>query len=295
MTAINTILSSISAAPTSDFVYSSLSFFGRQRGGELPGRWFVEALGALGVEEQAVRQTLFRMEASHALLARREGRIKWYRPSPTTQAVLDAGVARVRTPAEDAWDGAWTLVHFRLGEQERERRDRVRDVLLVEGFGTLGPGLYIHPRDRTERLLVAAEALGLRHELNVFRGVHVAGMDDPRLVLSLWDIPALAGRYRRFLRRFAPVARVAVRDLSPREAFGLRFACMFEIFRISWDDPSLPSSLLPAEWPGEEARVLAARLIESLLPGAMAFGDEVLVRLTSPASAPAPAARRRRA
>jgi phenylacetic acid degradation operon negative regulatory protein len=276
MSVIDTILSSLRSAPTSDFVYSSLSFFARRRGGVLPGRWFVDAIGSLGVDEYAIRQTLFRMERNGALLTRREGRTKWYRPSATTQAVMDAGVARVTEPTSEAWDGEWTLVHFRIGEDERERRDRIRDVLLVEGFGALGPGLYVHPRDRTERLVTAAKALGLATRLNVFRGAHVAGMDDPRLVHELWDLAALASRYRRFIRRYAPIAKAPMARWTPKDAFALRFAFMFEFFRITWDDPSLPSPLLPAEWPGEEARTVADTLMTALLPGAIAYGDEVL-------------------
>jgi phenylacetic acid degradation operon negative regulatory protein len=275
---IEAIVSSIAGAPTSDFVYSSLSFFGRRRGGQLPGVWFVEALGALGVAEQRVRQTLYRMEHSGALLARRAGRVKWYRASPSTEAILDAGVARVAAHAEEAWDGRWTLVHYRVGEEDRNKRDRIRDVLLVGGFGALGPGLYAHPRDDRGRLLAAAEELGLRDRLNVFRGTHVAGVDDRRLVAETWDIVGLARRYRAFLSRFRAVAGEPPARWTPREAFALRFAFMFEFFRISWDDPSLPTSLLPPEWPGEEARSLAERLMQALLPGAITFGDLVLAR-----------------
>jgi phenylacetic acid degradation operon negative regulatory protein len=273
---IDAILSSLRSSPTSDFIYSSLSFFARRRGGELPGRWFVDALGSLGVDEQAVRQTLYRMEREGALLTRRTGRAKWYRASPTTQAVMDAGLARVNEPSESPWDGQWTLVHFRIGEEQRDTRDRIRDVLLVEAFGALGPGLYAHPRDRTERLSAAVARMGLQDRINVFRGMHVAGLDDPRLVHELWDLAAVANRYRKFVRRFQPIDALAAGAVTPREAFGLRFAFMFEFFRTSWDDPSLPSELLPAEWPGEPARALAARLMKSLLPPAIEYGDDIL-------------------
>jgi phenylacetic acid degradation operon negative regulatory protein len=261
-------------------VYSSLSYFGRRRGGELPGTWFVEALGAVGVDERRVRQTLYRMEHAGALLTRRAGRVKWYRASATTAAILDAGVTRVADSADEAWDGQWTLVHYRVGEDARDKRDRIRDVLLVEGFGSLGPGLYAHPRDRTARLLAAASELGLRDRLNVFRGTHVAGLDHRRLVAETWDLGALARHYHAFLCRFRAVADAPPGRWLPREAFALRFAFMFEFFRISWGDPSLPASLLPPDWPGEEARAVADRLMGALLPAAITFGDQVLARAT---------------
>jgi phenylacetic acid degradation operon negative regulatory protein len=276
---IDAILSSLPRAPTGDFVYSSLSFVARQRGGELPGTWFVDALGALGVGGQTVRQTLYRMEHSGILLTRRVGRLKWYRPSPTTTAIMDAGVSRVSTPTNAEWDGRWTLIYFRVGEEEREKRDRIRDVLLVEGFGALGPGLYVHPREQTERLVAAAREIGLKDRLHVFRGSRIAGVDDQRLVHETWDVASLASRYRKFIRRFQRVADEPPSRWSDLEAFGLRFAFMFEFFRIAWDDPSLPWALLPRDWPGEDARRLAEVLTRKLRAGAMRYADEILTRV----------------
>lgn len=272
---IDEIMSSLAKSPTSDFVYSSLSFFGGPRGGPLTGVWFVRSMGALGVSAQTTRQTLFRMEAEGALIGRKVGRTKRYHASPTTLAVIEAGRDRVAQPANERWDGRWTLVHFRVGEDDRDIRDRLRDVLLVEGFGSLGPGLYIHPRDRTARLTRAAKELRVTDRINVFRGAHSAGVSDQQLVHETWDLAAIAARYRTFIRRFTPVAAARTSTLTPLEAFGLRFAFMFEFFRISWDDPSLPHELLPAEWPGEEARRLAETLMKKLMPGALRFGKGV--------------------
>lgn len=275
---IDKILSRLKSAPTSDFIYSSMSFLGRRHGGELPGSWFVAAIGSLGIAEDAIRQTLFRMERNGAILARRSGRVKLYRPSPATLAIMDAGVWRVQTPAPLKWDGVWTIVHFRVGEEDRDIRDRLREVLLVEGYGAVGPALYLHPRNRATRLMTAAQELGLSGRINVFRGRHAAGMGDRRLVDELWNLDSLADRYRKFIRRFSPIVRTS-RAWTGKEAFGLRFAFMFEFFRISWDDPALPLSLLTAEWPGEEARKIADRLMSRLLPGAICYGEEVLNRL----------------
>lgn len=278
---VDKIMSTLKRAPTSDFIYSSLSFFGEGRGDELQGTWFVGALTSLGVEERAIRQTLFRMERRGSLLSRRSGRMKFYRPGPATSAVLEAGRARVREPVPPLWDGLWTLVHFRVGEEDRKARDGLRDVLLVEGFGALGPALYLHPRDRTAGLLAAARELGLTDRINVFRGGHIAGLDDRRLAAALWDPGAIARRYRAYIGRFLPIAGVAARHWTGKEAFALRFASMFEFFRISWDDPALPLSLVPADWPGEEARRIAEKLARKLTPAASRYAEGFLPQLPS--------------
>lgn len=278
---IDAILSSLKKSTTSDFIYSSLSFFATRRGGRLPGSWFVEALGSLGIEEQAVRQTLFRLERTGVLRSEKEGRVKWYRAARVTESVLAVGRNRVAVATDVGWDGQWTLVHFRVGEEDRDGRDRIRDLLRVEGFGSLGPGLYLHPRDRTAHIESGAKELGLSNRLHIFRGAHVAGPEVALLVNDLWDLAAIAARYRKFVRRYARIAEQPASRWTPQEAFAVRFAFMFEYFRITWDDPALPAELLPEEWPAEAARVVANTLTQTLMTGAVAFGDDVLNRTST--------------
>lgn len=270
------IMSTVASATTSDFVYSSLSLFGIRRGGALPGSWFVEALAPLGVGEPAIRQTLYRMEKSGALEARRAGRVKLYSPSAPTRAVMEAGRARIVGDHEVDWDGRWSVVHFRFPADESQLRDRLREVLMVEGFGALHPGLYLHPRDRVARVAGAAREAGVEDRLLIVRGERRFGGDDRRLVHDLWDLAGIAARYRAFLDRFEDVEPAALSDL---EAFTVRFAAVFEFFRITWDDPELPPELLADDWPGADARDRAAELYRSLDGPAVRHADEVLERV----------------
>ena len=270
------IVSSLASAATSDFVYSGLSFFGERRGGVLPGGWFVEALAPLGVGEPAIRQTLYRMEKSGALEARRVGRMKLYAASAPTRAVMEAGRARMLGGPDPEWDGQWTVVHFRFPAEEWQLRDRLREVLMVEGFGALDPGLYLHPRDRAGRVAAAAREAGAEDRLFIVRGNRRHGSDDRRLVHDLWDIAGLRGRYRAFLDRFAALDAGALTDL---EAFAVRFAAVFEFFRITWDDPELPPELLPDDWPAARARARIAELYRALDEPALRYADGVLERI----------------
>ncbi|MFQ5353141.1 MAG: hypothetical protein ACE5D3_08725, partial [Candidatus Binatia bacterium] len=84
-------------------------------------------------------------------MARKKGRIKHYRLSTYGLAAIEVGAEKLLTPPAKKWDGHWTLMQYRFGSDERSLRDRVRRLLELEGFGALGRGLFIHPRDRTER------------------------------------------------------------------------------------------------------------------------------------------------
>lgn len=270
---MNTLLD----APVSNFVYSSLSFFATVRGGELPGRWFVEALAEVGCDEAAVRKTLHRMEGSAELTSRRQGREKLYAPSSYAIGEITAGTEKIfRKP--DAWDGRWTVLFARFGSDERIHRDRLQMLLQVEGFATLGPGLHLHPRPRGERVLRAVDPV-VRRRLDVFRGDRVGEESDGAFISRHWDIPHLTRRYERVLDQLGRLATRAERGVTDVEAFRHRFEVVLRFLRVAWDDPDLPLTLLPDPWPGTAARELAATLYEQFLPGARRFGDSVLERI----------------
>jgi len=261
-------------APVSNFVYSSFSFFGSVRGGELPGRWFVTALAEVGCDEPAVRQTLYRMERSGELLSRREGREKLYRVTGYAQGEITAGTGKIFDPPAP-WDGHWTLLHARFEKAERMHRERLQVLLQVEGFANLGPGLYIHPRPRGERVLAAVDP-AVRERVIALRGERVGEEPDTRFIARHWDLPALACRYRDALGELDRIARETGRRCAEVEAFRRRFEVVLRFLRVAWDDPDLPADLLPPDWAGTAARERAEELYRRFLPGALRFGDRVL-------------------
>jgi phenylacetic acid degradation operon negative regulatory protein len=267
----------VTDAPVSYSVYSAFSFYGARRGNELPGTWLVSALGALGHETAAVRQTLYRMESSRELESRVAGRVKFYRLSPAARAEAEAGLAKIMDDDSQPWDGQWTLVLFRPGSEDRVERERLREVLRAEGFASVGGGLYLHPRDRVVRLLGAARGHGVRDMLEVFRGPRVQPDDDDdrAFVARHWNLDAIAARYEAFVGRYEPIA-LNKTALPLETAFVLRFAVVFDYLEAAWQDPELTPALLPAKWAGARARRLARDLYRRLLPGALAFGDSLL-------------------
>jgi phenylacetic acid degradation operon negative regulatory protein len=263
--------------PVSNYIYSSFSFFASQRGGELPGRWFVEALAAVGCDESAVRQTLYRMERSGELLARRSGREKHYRPTGYAQGEIAAGTQKI-FGASEPWDGCWTLVHAPLERKDRVHRQRLESLLGVEGFATIRAGVHIHPRDRGQRIAAAVDE-GVRDQILILRGRRQTDESDARFVLRHWDVPAIAHRYRAAIRELVHLEQRAAHPLLDIEAFRLRFEVVIRFLRVAWGDPDLPLELLPEGWPGENARELAAELYRTFLPGATRFGDHVLEQI----------------
>ncbi|HUF89750.1 MAG TPA: PaaX family transcriptional regulator C-terminal domain-containing protein [Gemmatimonadota bacterium] len=250
-----------------------MSFYGSRQGGELSGPWLVAALGAIGVRSSSVRQTLWRMERDGELEARRRGRAKLYRLTPLARAEMEIGADKILNPPEPGWDGRWTLVVYAFESEDRPDRLRLKAALDAEGFAPLAPGIAIHPRDRGGRIRTAADEQGFGGRIEVFRADRFAPGDGSRFTQDLWDLPTVARRYRAFLHDFGPLLVTDVPD--PATAFAVRFAVVLRYLRAAWPDPELPPALLPPDWPGSEARRVAAALYRRLLPGALAFGDAI--------------------
>jgi phenylacetic acid degradation operon negative regulatory protein len=261
-------------APVSYSVYSAFSFYGSRRGNELPGTWLVAALSALGHDVAAIRQTLYRMESSAVLLTRSVGRNKFYRLSAGARAEAEAGLEKIMAAVTPAWDRQWTIVQLSADGEERSGKELAREVLRAEGFARIGPNLFLHPCDRSARLVTAAQGHGIADMVTVFRGARAFPADDGAFARSIWDLDVIAAGYRRFIRRYQSLdARThAVDDV---DAFVIRFALVFDYLETAWKDPDLPPELLPDDWTGPVARRLAKSLYQRLLPQALAYGDQL--------------------
>lgn len=278
------LLSTIKNVPASYFVYSSFSFFGLKRGGELPGGWFVKALGAAGREVAVVRQTLYRMENEEELITRKVGRMKFYTPSPYALAEIEAGSQKIFSRSVRPWDGLWTIVHVGLRtELLAKHRERVVALLAVEGYARMDANTFVHPNAPVERLVNALHDRA-RAEVTVVRGPLAIG-DAAQALVALWKLGALKQRYQRSIRKLSALTDHARTSVDDRDAFLMRFAVVFDHLGVAWDDPGLPTALLPDDWPGDRARTMAAQLYERLLPAATRFADRLLneVLASSPA------------
>jgi phenylacetic acid degradation operon negative regulatory protein len=269
------LLSTIRSAPISQFIYSSLSFVGRARGGELPGMWFVCALTELGRDVAAIRQTLFRMEQEGELLTRKVGRSKFYRASPYAEAEIEAGLMKIFTPPRREWDGRWTLVTLALREPvQRVERERIVALLAVEGFALAGNDVYVHPRAAADRLVDALPSATRPHVIVIRGALENPSAEAP--LVALWHVQRLAVRYREVEARLRRVAAAVRRGITERDAFALRFAVVLEYLGVAWDDPDLPPQVLPDDWPGDRTRRLAAELYERLRGPALRHADRLL-------------------
>ena len=266
------ILSSIATVPVSYFIYSSFSFYGPKADWQIPGGWFVRAIGGLGRSTESIRMELFRMERDGELTSRKVGRAKIYSPTIAARAEIEAGMRKIFSKGPRPWNARWTIVQFHFDSGDRVKRDRLRSLLAVEGFASLGNGVFIHPRAPSRGLLDATESLkapGIR----VFIDARLADKETAAFAATTWPLDEIARAYRNFIRRFEPLETKSTIRLDV--AFAARFALVFEYLAAAWADPELPLELLPRTWPGNRARLLAQSLYRKLLPLSLRYADEI--------------------
>jgi phenylacetic acid degradation operon negative regulatory protein len=218
-----------------------------------PTSAFIDALGRLGVEEDACRQALTRASRDGWLISRREGRYTWWQLSPAFEEFLDLGTSRIFgfTATQPNWDRRWLLVLAQVPESNRAGRHLLYTRMRWAAFGQPAPGVWIttHTDRVREAEFVLREAAA--HEAQIFLSEHIAGEHLPALVRRAWDLDEMAQRYEQFIDEFArppsgdPIARVTQ---------------LVHAWRLlALVDPALPEELLPKGWSGVRAAKLFHR------------------------------------
>ncbi len=252
----------------------------------LPSAAIVALLGESGVTTAGARTAISRLARRGVLEGSRQGRRSFYRLSHAAAANLSAGGRWIlsATAATAPWDGCWTVVAFSLPQHHSAQRRALRGQLRWLGYAPLYDGLWISPRELTPpvRTQLAQLTLGA---VTVFRArqIDLAGTGH-RAPIDAWDVPAIAGYYAEFLRRWTPLlSRIRAGRVDGATAVRSRTEVMDTFRRFPTLDPQLPLDLLPAGWPRESARDLFTAVYDGLAAPAEQHVRSLVTRLAGDA------------
>ncbi|MCV2216890.1 phenylacetic acid degradation operon negative regulatory protein PaaX [Thauera sp. Sel9] len=245
------------------------------RGGRIWLGSLIRLLEPLGLNERLVRTAVFRLVRDEWLASARSGRRTDYLLTPTGEQRIDEASRLIYAAATPQWDRRWRLI-VTVGELAAKDRERLRKALLWHGFGSLSNDCFVHPGVDLIAVFDALAAEGLGGLLDRLKPLVAAdatlgaAASDAAMVRSAWDLAHLADLYRAFVARYQP-ALGALRDggfeLADETAFLLRVLLIHDYRRLLLRDPALPDVLLPADWPGQKARLLCRELYRRLLAG----------------------------
>ncbi len=217
----------------------------------------VRLMASFGLSEAAVRQAVSRMSRQGWLQAHKSGNRAFYRVTERGKRRIDELSPRIYGPVVE-WDGRWRMLTYAVAENQREGRDRLRKELAVLGWAPLSASTWLSPRDALAEVEETARAAGVHENVDLFVADHRGPQSDRDLLRKCWDLEAIANAYRDFIHAYESrlVGERESRSLTPEQAFVERLWLVHDYRKFTYIDPGLPSTLLPAHWPGTTAAAL---------------------------------------
>jgi phenylacetic acid degradation operon negative regulatory protein len=245
------------------------------RGGQVLLADLIALLAAFALNDSQVRTALSRLVADGWLESERLGRRSLYRLSEIGRHRFEEATRRIYFGRPREWRGDWHVALLPPGTPHNELG---KDLGWL-GFGTLAPGIMLHPAPDaaslasviddlppTDRPLVIAGKAALPAPPHLF----------PLLVKRCWDLAALAQSYRHFLSSFDALGDAVRQGFKPAPLPALlaRLMLIHDYRRIILRDPMLPPKLLPRDWIGRDAYTGAATLYHALAKPAESWIDK---------------------
>ncbi len=223
------------------------------RGGRVALAVLQEIAARIGIEPGALRTAMSRLAADGWVVREREGRNSFYRLAEGGRHAFDLATRRIYAGGPPAWNGSWTVV---ISPSEVRAADAEEAAAL--GFVRVSGRAFL--RAETEGAAAVADSFP---DMLL---VHGTGAEHPETILSFWPSGETAEAYRAFIGGFTPLAAAFDRGdpLAELDAVAARTLLIHDWRRIVLRDPGLPAELLPADWPGEEARALARKIYRAL-------------------------------
>lgn len=244
------------------------------RGGRLWLGSLIRLLEPMGLSERLVRTAVFRLVKDEWLATEAVGRRADYFLTEAGRHRFDEAARQIYAAHAPGWDRRWRLL-LPLGDLSAVDRDKLRRALFWHGFGDLGSAGFVHPGAELSDVLEALTVEGLGPLVSSLRpllaeGVaSLRGASDRQLVQDAWDLADLAAGYQAFVARYAPIREewCGAASAAPDDdlALQVRLLLIHDYRRLLLRDPELPEVLLPADWPGREARRLCAEVYRGLL------------------------------
>jgi phenylacetic acid degradation operon negative regulatory protein len=227
------------------------------RGGSLSLGDITRIMQLFRIDGGPVRTAISRLATEKWLERRKVGRNTFYRLSKAGEGEFARATKRIYFPGPAA---AAKIVRLALLNGGIASRPSQRKSLEAAGFAPLNALTYVSADPGAP--------------LKSAKGIHLLDVPPSAGAIEILRVShrldGLAARYREFIVQFRKLrdALAGGATLEGSGALIVRLLLIQEFRRIVLRDPALPPELLPAGWPGEEARQLAADIYGRVLAAA---------------------------
>jgi phenylacetic acid degradation operon negative regulatory protein len=258
-----------------------VTIFGDSIAPRARGLWLSQLIAMLRpfqVDERLARTSTFRLAEEGWLASERAGRKSRYSLTDSGLHRIETAHRRIYDPPPQRWSGLWTVVILSRAGNRVAERAQLRRELAWEGFGTLAPGIAVHPCADQEALTAVLERLGLAGSAIVLEARELSdfsALESRALIEECWSLEGLAQMYTAFIARFEPLLRMLDESgdsrIDGQAAFVLETLLVHSWRRVVLHDPRFPADLLAENWPGSAAYDLCRRLYLRLFEQAGEF------------------------
>lgn len=261
------------------------------RGGTVWLGSLIKLLEPLGLNQRLVRTSIFRLTKEGWLTSTQVGRRSYYSLTDTGRRRFESAFRRIYAQLYPEWDGKWDLVI--TTQLDVELRKVVKKEMEWLGFGNISPGIMAHPMADMAEVNSTLQELCVNNEVIHMESQLIGTQTSAplkELVHECWNLQQLSEDYQTFLERFRPILRSleAAEDLDPEQCFQLRTLMIHHYRRVLLRDPQLPEKLLPAEWAGTSARILARNIYRMVQAKAEEYLSATQETADGPLPEPAP-------
>uniref|UniRef100_UPI003516464E PaaX family transcriptional regulator n=1 Tax=Pontibacterium sp. TaxID=2036026 RepID=UPI003516464E len=219
------------------------------------------------------------------------GRRSYYSLTDTGRRRFESAFRRIYAQLYPEWDGKWDLVI--TTQLDVELRKVVKKEMEWLGFGNISPGVMAHPMADMAEVNSTLQELCVNNEVIHMESQLIGTQTSAplkELVHECWNLQQLSEDYQTFLERFRPILRSleTAEDLDPEQCFQLRTLMIHHYRRVLLRDPQLPEKLLPAEWAGTSARILARNIYRMVQAKAEEYLSATQETADGPLPEPAP-------
>ncbi|MHA6667871.1 PaaX family transcriptional regulator [Homoserinimonas sp. A447] len=232
----------------------------------IPSTALVELLAEFGASESSARQAMRRLAARGLLVHEKIGRATYYGVPPRITEATSTRLVRAMGFGSGfvEWDEKWTVVSFSVPERDRDVRRLLRNGLRTLKFGLLNDAIWISPHDRAVQAEGLLDRLGVESAA-VMRAELLPRRGEAYSFGDVFELSTLATAYREFIERHEHTIEWARSGrMAASEALVLRTTLMSEWLSFRVEDPELPLSLLPEDWPREHARSVFIQIYDHL-------------------------------
>jgi phenylacetic acid degradation operon negative regulatory protein len=254
--------------------------YAREAGGWMSVASLIQLLAECGVDDPAVRSSVFRLKRRGLLTAAKVDGIAGYALSDSARTILAEGDRRIFERRRAEADEGWLLAVFSVPESERDKRHQLRSRLSWLGFGTVSAGVWVAPAHLLDETKETLQRQQLDSYVELFRADHLGFAGTAERVQQWWDLDRLRELYAAFLDQYAPVLTGyrRRRSVDPSRAFADYVSALTDWRRLPYLEPGLPVDVLPRDWIGTRAADTFFELRSRLAEPAHEFAASVLRR-----------------